>query len=72
MGKVDDMRKMREERFASMQKTSSSFQASARSKALDDTREAPLTDELCGHRAISGKSCTRPKDHSEKNHRYTS
>jgi len=28
------------------------------------------TDELCGHRNMGGKSCSRPAGHSEKNHRY--
>jgi len=26
--------------------------------------------ELCGHRNMSGKSCSRSSGHSEKNHRY--
>lgn len=25
---------------------------------------------LCGHTAISGRRCTRPQGHPEKNHRY--
>ena len=28
------------------------------------------TAELCGHRSMGGKSCSRPAGHSEKNHRY--
>lgn len=27
-------------------------------------------DELCGHRSIGNKSCSRPAGHAEKNHRY--
>lgn len=27
--------------------------------------------ELCGHRNMSGRSCTRPTAHAEKNHRYS-
>lgn len=26
---------------------------------------------LCGHRAISGRTCTREKGHAAKSHRYT-
>ena len=26
--------------------------------------------ELCGHRNMSGRTCTRPAQHAEKNHRY--
>lgn len=59
MGKVDDMRAMREARYAALSKS--------------QTRRIDIqnADATCGHRAISGKTCTRPKDHSEKNHRYT-
>jgi len=61
MGKVDDMRAMREARYAA--------QSKSQTKRVAIQKEA--TDDLCGHRAISGKTCTRLKDHSEKNHRYT-
>lgn len=38
--------------------------------------EAPMgADEtaatLCGHRAISGRTCTRPQGHDAKSHRYS-
>ena len=26
---------------------------------------------LCGHRAISGRTCTREKGHASKSHRYS-
>ena len=32
---------------------------------------APASDELCGHRSINGRTCTREKGHSAKNHRYS-
>jgi len=33
--------------------------------------EAAAADEaLCGHRAISGRTCTREAGHSAKSHRY--
>ncbi len=28
-------------------------------------------DHLCGHRAISGRTCTRERGHSAKSHRYS-
>jgi len=34
------------------------------------TTEPAAPDELCGHRNMGGKSCSRPAGHSEKNHRY--
>jgi hypothetical protein len=30
----------------------------------------PEVTELCGHRAISGKTCTSTLGHSEQSHRY--
>lgn len=86
MGKVDDMRAMREARYAARQKMSEDLQKKYDNdpglrKALKDAAESgtvkkerpprrEVTEELCGHRAIGGKTCTRPKDHAEKNHRY--
>lgn len=70
MGKVDDMRAMRAERWASQQKFTSSYAASARSHALDKPDEALQEPALCGHMSISKKSCTREAAHDEKNHRY--
>ena len=29
-----------------------------------------VPEALCGHTAISGRRCTRPQGHAEKNHRY--
>jgi len=29
------------------------------------------TDELCGHRNMSGRSCTRERGHTAKSHRYS-
>lgn len=29
-----------------------------------------VSEELCGHRNMGGRSCTRPAGHSEKSHRY--
>jgi hypothetical protein len=28
-------------------------------------------EPLCGHRAISGRTCTREKNHDAKSHRYS-
>jgi hypothetical protein len=35
------------------------------------TTPAAEGDELCGHRSINGRTCTREKGHSAKNHRYS-
>ncbi len=38
-----------------------------------DTAGTGAADALCGHTSISGRSCTRERDHQKagtKNHRY--
>ena len=53
-----------------------STQAADAPAASTQTVTAPVsaaTDELCGHRSIGNKSCTREKGHQAsgtKNHRY--
>jgi hypothetical protein len=39
--------------------------------AVDDASEADTGEALCGHRAISGRTCTREAGHSAKSHRYS-
>lgn len=86
MGKVDDLRKMREARYEAMQRRKVdpslllpglSVEVVGNADTIKAAEEAaanydiPLVDpDLCGHKSVSGKSCTRPKDHTEKNHRY--
>jgi hypothetical protein len=38
--------------------------------ATDDEPVAEVGEELCGHRSMNGRSCTRSKGHPQKNHRY--
>ncbi len=38
--------------------------------AAVDSVEEP-TEELCGHRNMSGRTCTRERGHSAKSHRYS-
>lgn len=59
MSKMDDLRAMREARYN---------RANPRAKSRVPATPA---EELCGHRNMSGRTCTREKDHSAKNHRYT-
>ena len=30
-----------------------------------------VTEELCGHKNMSGRTCTREKGHAAKSHRYS-
>ncbi len=87
MSKMDDMRAMREARFgqASPRPTESKAAPAepkrvkaSRTPAAPTPRAAaasvvggPSGERLCGHRAISGRTCTREHGHEEKSHRYS-
>jgi hypothetical protein len=77
MGKVDDLRALREARFAANQKAQPPAERAKKAqRALAKATSAPApTGELCGHRSIGNKTCTREKDHQAtgtKSHRYSS
>lgn len=75
MGKVEDMRALRMQMREGLARTAVDLPALAAGKKPKRAAATPVAaadegQELCGHTAISGKRCSRPKDHSEKNHRY--
>ena len=83
MSKVDALRAMREAKYARSgappQPSGAAAPKAAKpptrtpakaSSPAEPTESGPDTDELCGHRNMGGKSCSRPAGHSEKNHRY--
>ena len=84
MSKMDNLRAMREAKFARGAAQPAAARASARQAkaapvapaaeprvdAGSDAVEAS-TAGLCGHRAISGRTCTRERGHSAKSHRYS-
>lgn len=82
MSKTDDMRAMREARYAGSEARATPSDAavarrSAKPRAVKAEAEAvaapdpaPRHDDLCGHRSISGRTCTREQGHSAKSHRY--
>ena len=83
MSKMDNLRAMREAKYAAA--AARSPQAAAPSKpavrpeprkdvkATPEPKPKPKPHEpaLCGHRAISGRECTREQGHAEKSHRYS-
>ena len=85
MSKMDDMRAMREARFGQVEPrvagTPAAPERAAAPKRAKPTRTPVDSDgatdsgdsagRRCGHRAISGRSCTRPHGHAEKSHRYS-
>ncbi|MBC9734270.1 hypothetical protein [Nocardioides marmotae] len=83
MSKMDNLRALREARYeqdratrsvpaedAAPRKTRTPAARTPARKPAIETTAAPSTDAACGHRAISGRACTRPAGHAEKNHRY--
>ena len=89
MSKMDNLRAMREAKYAEAQKRSTSAPvrpkaaapvappAPAAKKAAGSAAQTeveaaqPATEELCGHRNMSGRTCTRERGHAAKSHRYS-
>jgi hypothetical protein len=86
MSKMDNLRAMREAKYAEAQKRAAS--APARPKAPvappapaaakaattaepEAAATAPADEALCGHRNMSGRTCTRELGHAAKSHRYS-
>jgi hypothetical protein len=76
MSKTDDLRKMREARYLANQARGAAPAKPTRATpqptapaAADEP--APSGERLCGHRAISGRTCTRELGHTAKSHRYS-
>lgn len=83
MSKMDDLRAMREARYAQrvMRPAGAVVSAPVAPPAVSPSRVATAQREpaaaapsveagLCGHRAISGRTCTREQGHTAKSHRY--
>ena len=83
MSKMDNLRAMREARYAEAQKRAGSAPARPRAPVAPPapaaTKAAPsqavaspaATDGLCGHRNMGGRTCTREHGHPQKSHRYS-
>ena len=86
MSKMDNLRAMREARHAEMQKRAAAAtkKPAARPPVAPPAtpaqrRTAPVApagveggaDEVCGHRNMSGRTCTREHGHAAKTHRYS-
>lgn len=84
MSKENALRAMREARYAEAQKRAASAPARrpapvappaeksvpARSRAAA-APAAEADGALCGHRNMSGRTCTRESGHPQKSHRYS-
>lgn len=83
MSKMDRLREMREARYAEDAKRAPAKRAAPATKASapvsrPDPAAGPVSEvstdaaeELCGHRNMSGRTCTRERGHTAKSHRYS-
>jgi hypothetical protein len=85
MSKMDNLREMREARYAEAQKRAGSAPARPKApvappvasaakpatKGATVAADSSATEELCGHRNMSGRTCTREQGHAAKSHRYS-
>ena len=79
MSKMDGLRAMREARYERSltqatlrgdEPVSNPRPAAAPKRPVPEP-SASTAEGLCGHRAISGRTCTRERGHEEKSHRYS-
>ena len=80
MSKMDNLRAMREARYdravaragqAAPTKPSQMPRATVQVAVPDSVLEPEPGEELCGHRNMSGRTCTRERGHATKSHRYS-
>ena len=79
MSKMDALRAMREAKYAANAKRSATAPPRSASTAKAPVAPAapkaaasPAADEsACGHRNMSGRTCTREAGHAAKSHRYS-
>jgi len=79
MSKMDNLRAMREARYD--RAVARSSQAAPRKPAPPPVPPAQVTpdvvletapaEDLCGHRNMGGRTCTRERGHAAKSHRYS-
>jgi hypothetical protein len=78
MSKMDGLRAMREARYEQDRARAAKRTAPPRMAPQSTPTEvsAPPADaqadaDLCGHRNMSGRTCTRERGHAAKSHRYS-
>jgi hypothetical protein len=77
MSKMDALRAMREARYAEMTARAATPAAPRKKPAATPAKKAaaraeePTGEALCGHRNMSGRTCTREQGHAAKSHRYS-
>ncbi|HCB04865.1 MAG TPA: hypothetical protein PLZ93_25535 [Nocardioides sp.] len=77
MSKEQQLRAMREARYAG--RSAASGTPANRLKLVKPGAELPVAppveqtspDQLCGHKSMNGRTCTREQGHTAKSHRYS-
>ncbi len=79
MSKMDELRAMREQRYA-LRTAGAATRTTAPTPLARPAPSAPAApgpeaepagEALCGHRSMNGRTCTREHGHSAKSHRYS-
>ena len=71
MSKMDGLRAMREARYAAREAKPTAARMGATQSVPEPAEAQPPEALLCGHRAISGRTCIREHGHDSKSHRYS-
>lgn len=84
MSKMDELRALREARYAARNAGPSSTRAATTTRATTrpvkaapptephlQTEDDTATEALCGHKSMNGRTCTRERGHAAKSHRYS-
>jgi hypothetical protein len=80
MSKMDEIRALREARYERTLARAAEHRAAAPPQRSQPAATEPVAVDLpasepevrlCGHRAISGRTCTREHGHAAKSHRYS-
>jgi hypothetical protein len=82
MSKMDGLRAMREARYAEAEararkgthapkRPTATTATAVRATAAPAAEASPGAEELCGHRNMGGRTCTREQGHAAKSHRYS-
>lgn len=80
MSKMDAMRAMREARYEQRSTTAPTGRTTApkpvrlpvsKTVEVSEPPAAAGSEQLCGHRSMNGRTCTREHGHAVKSHRYS-
>ena len=71
MSKEAALRAMREARYNERTRGARPVAKPAAPVVQEPVAQAAVADELCGHRSMNGRTCTREHGHAAKSHRYS-